>query len=631
MRGGGSSRGGAAAMAAGAGARPGPGGEQEERPVRGLDRRLVLRLWPYFRPHAARMTMALAMLPVLAALDLAKPYLLKIVIDEHLVPGRAEGLPLLALAYMAILAAKSCLDYLHSWITQKAGQDTLADVREAVFRRFQGFDMAHLDRNPVGALVTRATTDVEALSQMFQSGLLAILADLITMAGIVAVMASLSPRLTLCLLLVLPFAWAMTSWCQRELRASFRISRSRLAAMNAFVAEHVAGTRVVRLFGLAEAQDARYEVENRAYRDAYHRSNLFDALLYATMEFTGSVTVAVFLAAGSALVAGGVVTVGVLVAFLEYASRFFQPLRDLSSKFAVMQAALAAAEKIVAVLDREPAIRDPEDPVPLPASPRGQVEFRGVSFHYRSDQPVLSGIDLRIRPGEVVAMVGATGSGKTTLAKLLERFYDPIEGAVLLDGVDLRRVKVAELRDALSIVLQDPFLVAGTIEENLRLGHRDVSEEVMRKAAAAVEAEPFILRREGGYQARVEEGGVNLSAGEKQLLAFARTLVRDPRVLILDEATSNVDVETEARLQRAIATLTAGRTSLVIAHRLSTIRAAHRVLVMHQGRIVEQGTHAELVAAGGRYAGLYRLQERDILVETTAGAASPSDLRRATL
>lgn len=576
-----------------------------------LDFGLLRRLWPFLRPYAGSFMGALALMPLLTMADLARPYLLKRVVDDVLVPGDHRALIPLALLFLAALVAQSIFHFSYAYLTQRAGQLGLSGVRREVFRRYQHFSMADMDKNPVGRLMTRATTDIEALSQMFSSGLLAIALDLMTMLGLLGLLFHLDGHLARSVLLVLPVAYLVTSWFQKHMRRYFRVAREKLAAMNAFVQENVHGIRVVHLFDLAAEHQGRFEDLNREYRDAYHRSNLFDASLFSTMEFTGTFAVALVLWGGGYRLAAGTVTLGVLVAFIESLGRFFAPLRDLSSKFAVMQSAMAAAEKVVAVLDHEPEIQDPEEPQPLPADGNGRVEFEGVHFHYRPDTPVLQGVDFVVEPGEKVAIVGPTGAGKTTVIKLLERFYDPTAGTIRLDGVDLRQVKVDELRASLAVVLQDVFLVRGSVLENVALGADDVSEERVREACRAVEATGFIERM-GGLQARIEEGASNLSAGERQLISFARALVRDPRVLILDEATSNVDVETEARLQRAMAQVLEGRTAFVIAHRLSTIRSCDRVLVMQKGQLVEQGGHEELVAAGGVYAKLYELQEKDL-------------------
>lgn len=587
------------------------GGEGEgQKPV--LDLALLLRLWPFLRPHRVLFGLSLVLMPLLAGLDLVKPYLLKVVVDEHLVPGRSEGLEWVALAYMGLLLAHAVVSLSYFYLTQRVGQLSLSAVRREVFRKYQAYAMSDLHKNPVGRLMTRATTDVEALIQMFQSGILTIFSDLLTMTGILAMLFYLEWRLASYLLLVLPVAYGLTSWIQRNMRQAFRIARERLSAMNAFVQENIQGIRVVHLFQLQEDHQRRFREINEAYRDAYHRSNLFDASLFSSMEFTGTLCVALFLWGSAYPIAEGTMTLGVLVVFIEYMGRFFAPLRDLSSKFAVMQSAMAAAEKIVQVLDHVPEIRDPEHPRSLPESPRGEIRFRGVDFHYRPDTPVLRGIDLTVRPGEKVAIVGATGAGKSTLIKLLERFYDPVVGSIELDGVDLRELSVRELRSNLAVVLQDVFLVRGTVAENVRLGDQDVSDAAVEEACRLVEADAFVKRLEGGYQAQVQEGATNFSSGERQLLSFARAMVRDPRVLILDEATSSVDVETERRLQRAMERLLENRTSLIIAHRLSTIRSCDRVLVMAQGEIIESGTHAELIDQGGTYSKLYELQEKDL-------------------
>ncbi len=580
-------------------------------PSKLFDSQMLLRLWPYMRPHLPTFGIALAVMPLMALTEIGKPYLLKLVVDQNLIPQKSEGLLLLALAYFGLLLGHAVFSFFYTYLTQSTGQRALSSVRKDVFARYQAYSMADMDKLPVGAMMTRATTDIEALSQMFQSGLLAMLHDFLTMGGLLALLFYLHAKLAMIVVIVLPLAYFATDWFQKKMRHAFRIARERLSQMNAFISENISGIRVVHLFDMGHDHLRRFRKLNYEYKAAYHQSNIYDASLYSTMEFTGSLCVALFLATGAYLISESAVTLGVMVAFIESVGRFFAPLRDLSSKLAVMQASMAAAEKVIQVLDHVPEIREPLEPVAFPDIPRGEVRFEHVSFRYRDDTPVLDDVSLVVKPGEKVAIVGPTGAGKTTLIKLLERFYDPTEGRVLLDTIDLKKASLQALRAELAVVLQDVFLVRGSVLENVALGVEGATPEQVVQACKAVEADAFIEKLPGRYDAWLEEGASNLSSGEKQLLSFARALVRDPRVLILDEATSNVDVETEAKIQRAMEHVLEGRTAIIIAHRLSTIRSCDRIVVMQKGKIIESGSHRDLIDAGGTYSKLYSLQEKD--------------------
>lgn len=589
---------------------------------RARDLELVRRFAPYLRPHLGSFALALGVLPFLTACELARPWILKEVVDRHLVPGTPTGtLVGWGLTYLAVIVFQAGFNFLHNYTAQVAGERALTALRRDVFARYQALDMAYLDKHAVGQLATRATSDVESLNQMFSSGVLAIVADSINFLGILAMMFWLDAGLATILVFAIPLLYFFSSRFQAGMRACFQEAREKTALMNAFTTENVAGARVVHLFGLADRHAARFDALNAAYRDCYHRSNVYDALLYSSVDMLSTLCVAAFLLGGAYALDEGRITLGVLVAFVDLMVKFFDPLRDLSAKLSVVQAAMAAAEKIAGLLDVVPAIQDPPDPLPLPPDGRGAVAFRGVGFAYRPDHPVVKGIDLEIAPGEKLAVVGPTGAGKTTLIRLLERFYDPTEGSITLDGVDLRRLRVAELRAALAVVLQEVFLVRGSVLDNVRLGDPEVSEEAVRAACEAVEADAFIRRLPGGYKGMVEEAGSNLSSGERQLISFARALVRRPRVLILDEATALVDVETEDRIRRALKVLLAGRTAIVIAHRLSTIQACDRIAVVEKGRVVELGTQAALIARGGIFAKLHALYTKDArLLSETAPA-----------
>jgi ATP-binding cassette subfamily B protein len=457
--------------------------------------------------------------------------------------------------------------------------------------------------------MTRVTSDVEALNEAFSSGLILILADLVKLAGIVAILLWMDWRLALVTFTVIPPMLWVSRWFRVRLRTSYQEVRTMVARLNAFLQENVSGMRLIQLFRREQRNVRDFDEVNRSHRDADLSAVRFDSAFSAVAELLGSITLAAILWSGGWRILAGAATFGTLVAFIQYANRFFQPVQELSQRYATMQAAMASSERIFRLLDERPAISMSPCPRPILGRPRGEITFEHVDFGYDPDDPVLHDVSFRIEPGESIAVVGWTGSGKSTLVRLLTRLYDVQGGRILLDGVDIREYDVHELRRAIGVVLQDPFLFAGTVETNLTLGDTRVTPDRARRASAAVHADRFIERLPGGFGHEIRERGSNLSTGEKQLLSFARALAFDPAVLVLDEATSSVDPATEARIQNALETLLRGRTSIVIAHRLATIRNVDRILVMHHGRLREQGTHDELLALeGGIYRTLYSLQ-----------------------
>jgi ATP-binding cassette subfamily B protein len=468
---------------------------------------------------------------------------------------------------------------------------------------------AFFDRNPVGRLMTRVTTDVEALHEVFTSGAVMILADLVKLAGIVVVLLWMDWRLALVTFSIVPPLIITTSYFRVRLRTTYRRVRVLVARLNAFLQESVSGIRVVQIFVREQASLERFGEINRDNRDAQLMGVRYDSLFSAVVELVSSVALAAIVWAGGRGILAGITTFGTLVAFIDYAGKFFRPLQELSQRYTVMQSAMTAAERIFTLLDTEVPIRSPSQPVHIAHRLRGEIVFDRVTFAYAEGEPVLHDVSFRIRPGERVAVVGWTGAGKTTLIRLLVRLYDVREGRVLLDGRDVREYDLHDLRRAIGVVLQDHFLFAGTVASNISLGDPSITEERVRRAAEAVDAQRFIERLPGGYEEEVRERGSNFSVGEKQLLSFARAIAFDPAVLVLDEATASVDPVTERRIQEALETLLQGRTSIIIAHRLATIRGADRILVLHHGRLVEDGTHDELLGVdGGIYRTLYRLQ-----------------------
>ncbi len=590
------------------------------------DARLIRRLLAYVRPY--RGTVALAILLLLAAslADLAGPSLYRVAIDRYiapppaaptaspagLTPGRARGLAGVAALYLLILAGGFAARWCQGYLMQLVGQRVMADLRMQMVDHLQRLSMGYFTRTPVGRLVTRLTNDVDALNELITSGVVALFGDAFTLFGIMGVMLWMDWRLALATFAVLPaVAWIAEGFRTRS-REAYRTVRTRLARINAYLNEQITGMTVTQLF-TREARSLRdFDGLNAGYLAANLDATWNFSRFYPAIQFLGTVGVAVLLWYGGGQVVRGLATLGVLVAAIQYAERFFDPIRDLSDKFNILQAAMASSERIFRVLDEPVEVQDPPDPLSLPRV-RGRIAFQDVWFAYEDGAAwALRGVSFEIEPGERVALVGHTGAGKTSVVTLLARFYDPQRGRILLDGVDIRRLRQRELRRHIGIVLQDVFLFSGTIRENIHLGDPTITDEQIRRAAERAGVHRFIEALPDRYETEVRERGAGLSSGQKQLIGFARALARSPEVLlVLDEATSSVDAETEALIQEAMATALRGRTAIIIAHRLSTVQHADRILVLHKGRLAEQGTHASLLARGGIYAKLCRLQYRD--------------------
>jgi ATP-binding cassette, subfamily B, multidrug efflux pump len=605
------------------------GGIHEDQIVgRAFDRVLMKRFYRYIAPYRWQAIAVLALLPLVAGATLAQPWLVKLAIDRHIVAGRMEGMPLLTFWYLLLIIGESLLSYLEVWLLQFMGQRIMHDIRLELFSHVQRLPASFFDRVPTGNLVTRLTSDVEVLGEMFAAGIVTVVGDIIVLFGIVGIMLWMNLKLSLVTFTVLPLLiWIAFSF-RRKMREAYREVRSRLANVNAFLAESIGGMNVVQLFNRQKDEQREFSTLNASYREANLPVITWDASLYAVVETLSSVAVGLLIWYGGGEIIRGVITFGALVAFIQYIEKFFEPIRDLSAKYSIMQGAMAALERIFHLMDTEvspsphPSLtRGEGETAPLPRLSMGditgegdttfrEIRFNGVWFAYQGDQHVLKGFDLAIRRDEKVALVGETGGGKTTVTRLLSRLYDVTKGSITIDGIDIRELPTGDLRRRIGVVLQDPYLFAGTIEYNISLGDPAAAQRV-RLAAEVVGADRFISRLANGYREDVRERGVNFSAGERQLISFARAVAYDPEILVLDEATASMDSETERLIQEGLKGLMAGRTSLVVAHRLSTIQDADRIVVVHRGEKIEEGTHQELLKARGLYYRLYQLQFRD--------------------
>jgi ATP-binding cassette subfamily B protein len=591
------------------------------------------RLLAYLRPYWLHVVVAVGILIAASGLALVGPWLTKIAIDQAFPAGDMRLLGTLAVVYVGSMLVAGILEYGRTLLTTWIGQRVMEDLRAQIFRHVQRLELAFFDRNPVGRLMTRVTSDVEALNEMFTSGVVTIFGDVFTIGAIVTAMLILDWRLALVTFTVLPLVF-LSAWLFRtRVRRAYRDIRLRLARINSFLQERITGMSVTQLFRQEERTYDRFDEINRDHLSAHLKSITYYALFFPTVEILSAVAMALIIWYGGSESLRGAMTVGTIAAFLQYARRFFRPIQDLSEKYNILQSAMASSERVFRLLDREPhpveaepavaavsALPTSEPSIAAVPSRGGRIEFRDVWFRYgemADDAPaedaeeaewVLRNITFDIEPGQRVAIVGATGAGKSTLINLLMRFYRPQRGQILLDGTDISAVPAAAVRRRIGLVLQDVYLFSDTVERNIDLGRSDVTDSRVREAARRVGVAPYVERLPEGFEQRLGERGSNLSAGERQLLSFARALAGDPDLLILDEATSAVDSEIEARIERALEELMTGRTSLVIAHRLSTIRNADRILVMHHGEIRETGTHEELLQLGGLYTRLHRLQ-----------------------
>lgn len=574
---------------------------------RALDPRIIRRLLGFVIPHWPQMIAAMAAMLIASGLALTVPYLIKIAIDQNIAGGDSRGLMITALLMTGAFFGIYVSSALQQHLLSRVGLRVLATVRARLFQHLQDLPLAYHHQHIVGVTISRVISDVAVINDLLTEGVATLIGDAVVLVGIMVVLLSLNIPLALAAFAVLPLMLLATWLFSRRARDAFRQTRHRIAAVVGGLAEDISGIRVIQAFAREGVSAERFEEVNRANRDANIEAMSLSFIFLPTVDFLGILASGIVLWFGGLAVARGELTLGIVVAFLAYVTRFFQPIQELSQLYTTLQSAMAGGERVLELLDTPPAITDAPDAIELPR-PEGRVELRQVGFHYHPDTPILQDINLIIEPGQTVALVGPTGAGKTTMANLVTRLYDTTAGAVLIDGIDVRRVTQRSLRHQTGLVPQDPFLFSGTIADNIRFSRPDAPMQVVEAAAHSAHAHDFISRLPAGYSTRILEGGANLSIGQRQLLCIARAILADPRILILDEATASVDTLTEALIQDALQQLLSGRTAIVIAHRLSTIQKANLICVVQSGRIVERGTHAALLEGKGIYRDLYQRQ-----------------------